>query len=137
MIDRRANLVEGQAVAVEGVRVHLDADGGQRCAANAHLADAGDLGEFLSQYGRGRIIELARPQVWRGEGQDHDGRLGGIDLPIGRLGRHAGRERSARGVDRRLHVASRVIDVAVQLEDHLYLDRTLTAGRAKLGHAGD
>ena len=62
---------------------------GQGAAANRHLPDAADLRQTLSQYGRGGIEHLAPGQRIRGQGQNHDRRVGRVDLAVGGIARHA------------------------------------------------
>ena len=57
----------------------------------------------------------------------------GIDLSIGRLGQQVGGQIGLRGVDRRLHVLRRAVDVAVEAE--LQGDARL-AGLTLRGHLG-
>ena len=69
----------------------------------------------------------------RGEREDQDRRVGRVDLAVVRAERQVGRQLAAGGVDGRLHVARRRVDVAVEIE--LQGDRR-RAERARRGHLG-
>jgi hypothetical protein len=51
--ERRADVLEAEAVVRERVRIHVDADGGSELAADEHLTDALDARELLLQERRG------------------------------------------------------------------------------------
>ena len=48
--------------------------------------------------------------------KNHDRRVGGIDFAIRRIAGEIRRQIGARGIDRRLNVTGRAVDVAVQIE---------------------
>ena len=79
----------------------------------------------------------AERQRVAGERQDHDRRVGRVDLAVGGARRQVGGQLAAGGVDRRLHVARRAIDVAIEVE--LQRDRrgAERARRRDLGDPGD
>ena len=52
----------------------------------------------------------------RGQRQNHDRRIGRVDLAIRRIARQVRRQLAARRIDGRLHVARRGIDIPVQIE---------------------
>ena len=114
--ERGAHVFEADAVAEQGARLQFDTHGRQGAAAEGHLADARHLGEFLLEHGRRGVVELALAQGARGQRQDHDRGIGGVDLAIGRVAPQAGRQVGPRGVDRGLDIARGAIDVAVQAE---------------------
>ncbi len=128
------DILQADPVFEEGARVDLDPDGRQRRAADLHLADAGDLRQFLLHHRRGGIVELALRQGGGGQRQDEDRRVGGIDLAIGRVAAKRGRQVGMRRVDRRLNVAGGAVDIAVEAELQRDLGR---ADRARRGHLGD
>ncbi len=96
--------------------IQLDAHARQRAALRVYLSDAPDLRELLHNDGGSGIVELAAIEHVGGESELKDLLLGGIHLAVARIVGQIGRQISARGVDGRLHVARRGIDVAIQLE---------------------
>ncbi len=84
-----------------------------------------------------RVVHLPLRQRVRGQRQNHDRRVGGIDLAVGRIARQSRRQQAARGVDRRLHVARGAVDVAGQIELQRDARRAERAARGHLGDAGD
>src|SRR5438552_1608762 len=99
--------------------------------------DALDLRQFLREHRRGRVVDLpARHRVGR-ERDDHDRRVGGIHLPIRRIIRKPRRQQTARRVDRRLHIARRAVDVAIQVELQRDARGPQRGRRRYLGDAGD
>ncbi len=92
---------------------------------------------FSSMHGVGRVVDLAARQRRRGERQDHDRRVGRVDLAIGRIAAQAGRQIGARGVDRRLDIARGAVDVAIEAELQGDARRADRARGGHLGHVGD
>ena len=135
--ERRAHVLEPDAVFVKRLRVELDAHRRQRRAADDDVADAAQLREPLRQDVARRVVHLALRHRLRGQRQEQDRRVGRIDLAVGRIARQIGRQIGARGVDRRLDVARGAVDVAVDVE--LQGDARLAdpALRGHLGHVGD
>ncbi len=135
--ERRTHILQADAVAAElsGIEVHPHRR--QRAAADGHLADAFELRQLLLQDGRGHVIH-PRPLHQRGgERQEHDGRVRRIDLAIGRIVRQVCRKLAAGSVDRRLDVARRGVDVAVEVELQGDVGRAERARGSHLGDAGD
>ncbi len=97
-------------------RVDLDADSRQRGARNVDFADSRQLRQALLEDVRGDIVELARRMRRRGHCDDHDRRVGRVDLMVGRILAQTGRQVGARGDDRRLDVARGAVDVAIEAE---------------------
>ena len=69
--------------------------------------------------------------------QQHDRRIGGIHLPVAGLARKIGGELAARGVYRGLDVASRSVDVAIEIELESDVGIAELARGNHLGDAGD
>ncbi len=132
-----ADVFEAEPVGVELRGVDVDAHRRQRAAAHDHLADAVDLGKRLLQQGRRHVIEAPAAVHLGREGEDEDGRVRRIHLPILRVVGQVGGEVSAGCVDRRLHVARGAIDVPVQVELQDDGGRSEIARRCHLRHAGD
>ena len=117
--------------------IELDPHRRQRAAADRDLADARRPGT-ASAAARSRRRRRSRPaQGLGGQRQDQDRRVGRIDLAIGRIGAQARRQVGARRVDRRLHVARRAVDVAVEVELQGDAGRADGAARGHLGDVGD
>ncbi len=133
----RSHVLEPDLVLVERVRVELDPHRRQGAAADHHFADAVDLRQLLRQHGRGGVVELAPSQGVGGQRQDQDRRIGRIDLLVGRIGTQARRQVGTRGVDRRLDVARRSVDVAVEAELEVDAHRADGRRRRHLGDVGD
>ncbi len=135
--ERRAHLVEADAVAIERRRVELDAHAGERAAAHEHLAHALDLRELLLEDRGGGVVEPVGRDRVRGEREDQDRRVGRVDLPVVGVVRQVRRELAARGVDRRLHVARGCVDVPREIELEDDRGRAQVARRRHLLHARD
>ena len=125
--DRPTHFVESDPVMRQRVRVQLDTHCRQRAPPDRHLTDPLNLGNFLRE-DRGRnIVERAGRQIRRAQRQRHDRSLRRIGFTIRRVARHAGRQLTASGVDRRLHVAGGGVDVAVKIKFQDDADRALPA----------
>ena len=83
--ERRAHVLEADAVLEERIRVELDAHRGQRTAAHAHLPDALDLRELLRHDRRRGVVHLPLRHRVRRERQDHDRRVGRVHLAVRRI----------------------------------------------------
>jgi hypothetical protein len=114
--ERRAHVLQTHPVAVQRERVELHAHRGQRAAAELHVPDARHLQQPLLHDVRDRIVNLAAAAGFRVEGEDQDRRVRRIDLAVGRVRLERRGQVDARGVDRRLHVARRPVDVATEVE---------------------
>ena len=97
----------------------------------------GKLRQPLLENVGGEVVELAGRVRRRGHGDDHDRRVGRIDLMIGRILTQAGRQIGARGDDRRLNVAGRAVDIAIEAELQRDEGRALGALRRHLVDVGD
>ncbi len=136
-LDRSAHVLAADAVAVEGEGQQLDPHRRQRAAADLHVADALDLRQPLADDVRHRVVDLPRRQRLRGQRQDDHRRVGRIGLAVGRVRAQGRRQVDARGVDRRLHLARRAVDVARQLELQADAGAADLARRGHLVDAGD
>src|SRR5207245_10888652 len=105
--------------------------------AYSHLADAFDLRELLSEDVIGSVVDAAQGHRFRGRRDNHDGCVSRINLAVDRRVRQVGRELSTRGVDGRLDVPRRRINVAAQIELEHDLGGAELAGRGHLGDAGN
>ena len=117
--------------------IHLHPHGALLLAADEHLGDAGNLRNLLRQDGVGVVVDLDQRHGVGLHRQDHDRRVGRVDLPIGRRRRQVLRQLARGGVDRRLHVTGGGVDVALQIELHGDLGRAEHADRGELSDAGD
>ena len=131
---RGANLLHGDPVIEQSAGIEIDAHGRKRAAADIDIADSVDLKKTLLKNRRRAVVELARRERLGGEREDQDRRLGGIESTIGRLCLERGRGIRACGVDRRLHVARRAVDVAIEAKLQNDAGR---ADRVLGGHLGD
>ena len=135
--DRIAHLIHADAEAIQHGGVELHAHCRQRATANRHLADPGNLRQFLRDDGRGRIVHLPARQRFRSQRQDHHRCIGGIDLAIGRVGRQAGRQVGARRLDCRLYIARRAVNLATQFKLQGDIGAAQRGLRSDLGDAGN
>ena len=108
---RQGKSVAGQ---LRGICVHTH--GRQRAASDIDLPYALDLRQLLLHDGGGFVIQLIGTVFVRCEAEDHDRRIGGIDLAIGRIGRQVGGQIGSRRIDGGLHIARRAINVAAEVE---------------------
>ena len=132
--DRRAHRLGVDPVAVHRGEVELDAHRGEGAPADSDVADALHLQQLLREHGGRPVVHLAAGERLGGEPEDHDGRVRRVHLAVVGIARERRRQQRARGVDRRLHVARRAVDVAAQVE----LERDVRrAERARGGHLGD
>src|SRR5207245_2891705 len=84
--------------------------------ADADQAHAGELRDLLRESGVGEVLHLGQGQGVRGEGEGEDWRVGGVGLAVdGRVREVPGQVRAG-GVDGRLHLLLRHVDVQVQRE---------------------
>ena len=88
---RGAHVLKTDAVFVDRLRDQIDADRGQRAAADVDFADALDLRQLLRQHGGRRVVEIAAGQGVGGQRKDQDRRVRRVDLFIGRIAAQAGR----------------------------------------------
>ena len=113
---RGANVLKPDAVVKDRAGIDLDPHRRQRRARDVDLADARKLRKPLLEHVRGEVIELSRRMGRRRHGDDHDRRVGGIDLVIGRVLAQAGGQIDPGCDNCRLHVASSAVDIAIEPE---------------------
>jgi hypothetical protein len=135
--ERGADVLEADAVFEQRAGIELHPHRRQGAADDVDLADAVELRQPLLQHVGGDVVHLPRGAGGRGHRQHHDRRVGGVDLAIGRIGAQAGGRVGAGGVDRRLHVARRAVDVAVEAELQLNAGRAERTRRGHLVDVGD
>jgi hypothetical protein len=111
-----ADILHANAVSEECGRIQIDAHGGQRAAPDLHVADAGDLGEFLFDDRRREIVELALAERGGSEGKDRDGLIRRVDLAVGRIAAQRSRKIGSRRIDGRLNVARGTVNVPIEAE---------------------
>ena len=133
----RAHLLEADPVLVQHRRVQLDADRRQRTTADDDLSDATDLRQGLRHDRRRRVVHLPLRQHGRGEREDHDGRVGGVDLAIVRIRGQVRRQIPAGRIDGRLDVARGRVDVPIQIELQGDVRGSQRARRGHLRHGRD
>ena len=117
--------------------IQFDANAGQRAAADRDLADAVYLREFLLEDRIRRVVHQARSYGVRSERENHDRRVGRIDLFVGGLARQSRRQLPGCGVDRGLHVARSGVDIAIQVELQNDAGGAQVTGRSQLGQPRD
>ena len=128
---------ETHAVAVQLRGIYFHADGGTRAAPDEDLTDTVNLRELLREDGVGGVVNLRRRNIFGGEREEQDGRVGGIYFSIGGLAGQVGGQLAARGVDGGLNIASGGVDVAAQIKLESDAGAAEAAGGSHLGDAGD
>ena len=132
--DLRPHVFELEALLDKSGGIDLDAHRRRHLAADAHQRHAGNLADALGEDILRGVVDI---DDWRDigfDGEDEDGRVGGIDLSIGRRTRQVFRQLSGGGVDRGLDIVGGGVDVAVEIE--LDGDRG-RAKRTRRRHLGD
>src|SRR5581483_4700558 len=111
-----ADVLHAEAAMAELNGIDVHAHGGKGAAADGDLANAVHLREALLHDGGGGIIHLAAAEDLRGQRDDHDRRIGRVDLAPGWVHRKVGRKVTAGGVDGGLDVARGAVDVAIEVK---------------------
>ena len=132
--ERGLDILQRKPHAAELGGIDFHAHGRERASAHAHLPDALDLRKLLLDDRGSCVVQLGAVVFVRGESEDHDRRVGRIDLAIRRIGGKVGRQERSRGIDTCLHVACGAIDVAAEVE--LQRDGG-GAERTRGGHLGE
>ncbi|MNS52197.1 hypothetical protein D3C72_849070 [compost metagenome] len=133
----RPHFIQRQAVLVEQLRLDGNAHRRQRTAADLHLPYPRHLGQALRQDGVGQVVQLALLQHVRSQRQHHDRCLRRVDLLVGGHAAHTAGQQVAGGVDRRLHLARRTVDVAAHLEADDHPCGALVGAAGQGGHPGN
>ncbi len=122
-----------------GRLARIDPDAHRRflLAADGHQAHAGNARDLLGQDVVGVVAHRVDRQGVGGEREDHDWRVGWIDLSKARRAGQVGGELRAGGVDRRLDVLTRRVDVTRQIELQGDGGRAVGTGGGHLGDPGD
>ena len=131
------HVLHPEPLGLEEGRVHVDPDRRLRPSAHENLPDPAHLGELLLEEGRGDVVH-PRPAVEIGrQAEQHDRRIGRVDLPVRRVVGEVRRELAAGGVDGGLDVAGGRVDAPGEVELEGDARRPERAGRRHLGHPGD
>ena len=112
----RLNAGKREAVTVELRRIDVHAHRGQRRRRPTYLPHSLDLRELLLHDCRSFVVQLARVVFVRSQPENHDRRIRRIHFAIGGIGGQIRGQIGAGGIDRRLNVARRAIDVTAQIE---------------------
>ena len=129
--ERRAQIVDVEAVGGELAVIRLDAHCRPVPAADADQADPRQLRDFLRETGVGEILDLGQRHRLGGQCQGQDRCVRGVYLGIDRRRRQIRRQQVAGRVDRRLNFLLGHIETEVEAElkgDHR------GPGRARRGH---
>src|SRR5262245_51628936 len=135
--ERAADLFQRYAGRCELGRIDLDADRRRRVAEDRDLGNAGHLRYLLGEEQIAVIVDRGHRHRLRAQRQHDDGRVRRVDLLVARRRGHIPRQGLARDRDRRLHVLSRRVDVAVEIELNDDRGGAERAQRRELGDAGD
>ena len=134
---RLLDLVDADAPGREGLRVHLHPHRIGLRTEDLHLRHAAHHRDALRHQGLGVLVDAIQRQRVGGDGEVEDRHVRRVDLAVGRRYRHVRGELAASERDRRLHVLSGGVDVAVQRELQGDLGGPLGAGGGHLLHPGD
>ena len=116
LAENRAQVFKTQPVGSQCGGVRLNAHGRPLAAADADETNAGELRDFLSESGVGKILDFRQRQRLGGERQREDGRIGGINLAVDRrIGESLG-EKIGSAIDGRLDLLLSNIDIQVQIK---------------------
>ncbi|MNM68626.1 hypothetical protein D3C81_801900 [compost metagenome] len=126
--DRLCHVLQRQPCVIEGIRVQRYANRRQRAAAHLHFAHARHLRQLLRQHGRTEVVQLARRERVRSQRQRQDRRLRRVDLAVLWHAGHAAGQLAASEVDRSLHFARGLVDIAAEHELQFDLGLPLGAG---------
>ena len=114
--DRKPDILQADAVGGKPRQIGLDAHRRPNAALNGDVADAGHFGEPLRHQRVGKIAEIAQRDGFGCEREHDDRSVRRVHLGVGgRIGKIARQCRTG-GIDRRLHVLGRAVDVAVEIE---------------------
>ena len=128
------DILQRDAHAAEPGGIDFHAYGRKRASAHAHLPNALDLRKLLLDDRGSCVVQFGAVVFARSKPEDHDRRVGGVDLAIGRIGGKVGRQKRSRRIDAAFHVSRGAIDVAAEIE--LQRDGS-GAERTRRGHFGE
>ena len=118
-------------------RIHFHPHARQRTPADRYRPHSLNLRELLRHYRRGGIIHGATVVHARGQREDYDRSVGGINFPIRRVARQIRRKIAAGGVNSGLHVPGGAVDIAVQVKLHRDAGGPKSTRRRHLRDAGN
>ncbi len=111
-------MFQPQSELAQQKRIEFHPNSRTRTAAHRHLGDAGYLGDLLRQDGVRNVVELRRRRGVGSQGDGHDVDFGGIHFAPAGIRRQVDGQLAARRINGRLNVASRRVNVAIQIELH-------------------
>jgi hypothetical protein len=114
--DRRAQIFQCNSVGCEPRKVRLDTDCGPDSALDRNSSHARYLREARRHDGVGHVAQGTQIDGLRSQRQRDDRSVRRIDLRIKRRVGQAARQGRGRGVDRRLHILSGGVDIAIEIE---------------------
>ena len=116
LAEQRADILQAQAGGGELGRVDLDPHGGFLRARDDDLADPFHLAEALADNFISEFKDGGGQEAVGGHAQDQNGRVGRIDLAIGRRPRQVERQFAGGGIDGGLDIARRAVHRPVQIK---------------------
>ncbi len=137
LLDRQADVGQGQANGRQFVRRSLDPDRRALLAGDVDLADPVDLADLSGQQGFRVVTELGAGHLRRTDAEDQHRAVRRVDLLPGGQGGHVLGQLASGGVDRRLHFLGGGVDALVQGELQGQQGRAQGAAGGHLGHAGN
>ena len=132
--DGGAYVVQRHALIKQRLRIQPDAYGGQRAAANIDITDTVDLRNRRSQLRRGEIVQFTLRISIGCQREDHNWRIRRVRFAISRAAGHPTGQQTLCGVDRRLHITRRTVDIPVKIK---LQNNTRAAERTAGGHFTD
>ena len=116
----RLEIGHGEPKTCELCRINLHTHRWKCATAGIDLPNALNLRQLLLNDRRSFIVKFVWAVLVRGKTDDHDRRIGGVDLAISWIGRKICRKIRLRSIDRCFHIASGAVDVAAQIELNRY-----------------
>ena len=116
LAQHRAHIFQSQPGVVQLGWIDVHSHARQRAASDIDLTNTFNLKQSLLHDGGCRVVKLAAAVDVRGKRYDDNRRVGRINFPISRVLREVRGKICACRVDRRLHIARRAVDVAIQIE---------------------
>ncbi|MNF63269.1 hypothetical protein D3C84_449660 [compost metagenome] len=137
LLDRQADVREGQADGRELVRRNLDANRRTLLTGDDDLAYTVDLTELTGQQGFRQVAEFRAGHLRGVDAEDQHRAVGRVDLAPGRQVRHVLGQFACGGVDRRLHFLGGGVDALVEGELQGQVGRAQCTARGHLGYPGN